>query len=169
MAHDENHSKGVAKLGDLIKDIRFAMLTTADDQGHLRSRPMTTQHREFDGDLWFFTGRSTPKVGDISHDQKVNVSYAAPDDDRYVSISGIAQIVEDREKMKEFWNPAYKVWFPDGVEDPDLVLVKVEVEEAEYWDAPSNAMVKLFGFVKALATGGEYDQGENARIDLKGS
>ncbi len=166
MAKSTDYNDTIKKLGELIKDIRFAMLTTAEADGTLRSRPMATQQVEFDGDLWFMTGNDTDKVEEVQHDRNVNISYADPGDNRYVSVSGTAQLVHDREKIKEFWNPFYKAWFPEGQDDPNIVLLKVEVSQAEYWDSPSSKMVQLVGFVKALATGKEYDGGKNEKINL---
>jgi general stress protein 26 len=128
----KNDDEAVKKLGELIKDIKFAMFTTVDEEGVLRSRPMTTQQMEFDGDLWFFTYVDTAKVDDVRQYQQVNVSYAEPDDQRYVSVIGSAEVVDDRDKMEELWNPAYKAFFPDGLSDPRLRLIKVTVSEAEY-------------------------------------
>jgi general stress protein 26 len=131
---------------------------------------MATQETEFDGDLWFFTDAGSPKVDEVERDERVNVSYAAPDDNRYVSISGTARLVRDRAKIKELWNPVLKAWFPEGLDDPDLALLRVRVEKAEYWDSPSSKMVQLAGFVKAIATGKRADDiGENEKIDLKGT
>ena len=170
MSHHDPRAEDIKTLGKMIKDIRFAMLTTAMPDGTLRSRPMATQQAEFDGDLWFFTGQSTAKVDEIRQDQDVNVSYANPDDNRYVSVSGRARLVRDRQKMKELWNPMFKAWFPDGLDDPDLVLLKVDVTQAEYWDSPSSKMVQLAGLVKALATGKRADDiGENEKLQLGGS
>jgi len=156
----------IKKLGELIDDIDIAMLTTVDDDGTLRSRPMVTQDLEFDGDLWFFTGADTAKAYEVRREQQVNVSYADPDDQRYVSVSGQAQLVRDREKMEELWNPVYKAWFPDGLDDPNLVLLKIHVEKAEYWDSPNGVVVQLAGFAKALVTGQRYQGGENEKISL---
>ena len=69
--------------------------------------------------------------------------------------------------MKELWSPAFKAWFPDGLEDPELALLRVEVETAEYWESPSSAVVKMVGFVKAVATGQQYQAGENKTLDLE--
>ena len=158
----------VEKLRDLIKGIKFAMLTTEDETGDLRSRPMVVQETEFDGDLWFFTDASSPKVAEIRQHQKVNVSLSDPDRKSFVSVSGTAQLVRDRKKAEELWNPAYKAWFPDGLDDPNLALLKVNVEKAEYWDSPGSAVVHLAGFVKALATGQRYDSaGENEKVELR--
>jgi general stress protein 26 len=166
MDNQAGRSEAIRKLGELIEDIDFAMLTTAEADGTLRSRPMSTQQVEFDGDLWFFTRASAPKVDEVRRDERVNVSYAKPEAQRYVSISGTAQIVRDRKKIEELWNPVLKAWFPKGLEDPDLALLKVNVEQAEYWDSPSSTMAHIFGFVKALATGQSYQPGENKKINL---
>lgn len=165
--NDKERDDTIKKLRDLIKDIKFGMLTTAGDDGSLRSRPMATQQTEFDGDLWFFTNASAPKVDEIRHDQHVNVSFSSHEDNRYVSVSGKAQIVRDRKKAEELWNPFYKAWFPKGLDDPDLALLRVPVEQAEYWDSPSSTVVHLLGFVKAVATGTRYQPGENEKINLE--
>ena len=139
------------KLNEMIKGIDFAMLTTALEDGSLRSRPMATQRADFDGTLWFFTRLDAPKVHEIRQHQKVNLSYAKPDSGRYVSVSGLAEISRDREKMKQLWNPVYKDWFPKGPEDPEVGLLKVDVTNAEYWDGPASRMVQLSGFLKAAS------------------
>lgn len=157
--------QAITKLNELIKDIRVAMLTTLDSD-HLRARPMATQRSEFDGTLWFMTSTRTHKIEEIRADNRVNVSYSEPDDNKYVSVSGRAEVVTDRAKIEEFWNPAYKAWFPEGLDDPTICLMKVDVEQAEYWDSSSSAVVHLFGFVKALATGKRAKGGENEKIDL---
>jgi general stress protein 26 len=162
---------GIAKVAKLIKGIKFAMLTTAEADGSLRSRPMATQRGAFDGTLWFFTRASSHKVEEVRQDRHVNVAYADPDDQRYVSVSGKARLVRDKGKMKEFWSPAYKVWFPQGLEDPDVALLRVDVTEAEYWDSPSGTMVYLIGMAKAAVTGRPpkaSEVGENKKVRLAG-
>lgn len=167
MADNKKPQDSVEKLRGLIKGIRIAMLTTAETDGTLRSRPMGTQQTEFDGDLWFFTGKSSPKVAEIQRDQNVNVSYADPGDNRYVSVSGRAELIDDKAKEKELWNPFVKVWFPKGLHDPELTLLKIRVESAEYWDAPSSTMVNLVGFAKAVITGKPPENlGENEKLSL---
>jgi general stress protein 26 len=166
MGNNAERSHAVKKLGEMIKDIDFAMMTTVEEDGTLRSRPMSTQQVEFDGDLWFFTRESAPKVEEVENDRRVNLSYADPKDQRYVSVSGAAQVVRDRQKIEELWSPALKAWFPKGLEDPDIALLRVRVEQAEYWDSPSSTMMHILGFIKALATGQSYEPGENEKLDL---
>jgi general stress protein 26 len=157
----------IQKLRDLIRDIRVAMLTTADEDGSLRSRPMATQETELDGDLWFFTAAYSPKVSEVKREHNVNLAYVKPDDERYVSVSGKAELVRDKGKTRELWNPALKAWFPQGLDDPELALLRVRVEKAEYWDSPSGKMVQLAGFAKAILTGKRYEPGENEKLDIE--
>ncbi len=161
----DNRQDSIKKIKELTESIDFCMLTTLDS-GHLRSRPMSTQEFEFDGDLWFFTSDNTHKISEIEKDNRVNVAYSKPDDNTYLSISGRAEMIKDRAKIEELWSPVLKAWFPDGIDDPHLCLLKIQVEQAEYWDAPSSKIVQLFGMVKAMATGQEADYGENKKITL---
>lgn len=166
--HDEaGRREAIERLSKHIKGIRFAMLTSVAADGGLRSRPMATQEMEADGDLWFFTGASTSKIGEVERNPQVNLSFADPDDNRYVSLSGAVEVVRDRQKMAELWSPMLKAWFPQGLDDPDLLLLKVTPEGAEYWDSPNSKMVQLVGLAKALTTGKRYEGGENEELDLK--
>ena len=160
-----NRQESIEKIRDLTHGIDFCMLTTMDS-GFLRSRPMSTQVFEFDGDLWFFTSDSTHKVEEIEKDGRVNAAYSNPDDNVYLSLSGRAEVVKDKAKIEELWSPVLKAWFPEGLDDPHLCLLRIPVEQAEYWDAPSSKIVQLFGMVKAMATGTEADYGENKKISL---
>lgn len=159
-------SDDIKHLAKLIHGIDMCMLTTVDKDGTLRSRPMSTQKDEFDGTLWFFTKVDSPKSHEIEAEHQVNLSYADPRRNHYVSVSGHATICLDRAKMKELWNPLYKAWFPDGLEDPEIALLRVEATKAEYWDVKSGMMVQLVGFIKAIVTGKEYHPGNNEKIDL---
>lgn len=152
------------KVAELIGDIKFAMLTTQEADGKLRSRPLSTLQIDAQGQLWFFTSISSPKMNEIAHNNNVSVNYAHPDKQDYVSISGAASVVRDREKMKQLWTPWIKPWFPEGLDDPDLVLLKVTVEEAEYWDAPGSAIVRAYGLAKALVTGNTDALGPNKKV-----
>jgi PPOX class probable F420-dependent enzyme len=153
MITNTSQSERLSKLTELIEDIRIAMLTTTIPDGTLRSRPMATQRAESDGDLWFFTQASAAKAEEIRANPHVNVSYTSPRENRYVSISGTATIVRDRRKREELWDQLYRAWFPQGLEDLDLALLRVDVERAEYWDAPSGTMAEIAGLLKATTTG----------------
>jgi general stress protein 26 len=167
MENVAERNEQIKKLAELISDIEFAMLTTIEPDGSLRSRPMATQKQEFDGDLWFFTRASAPKVNEVEQDQHVCVAFARPDKQHYVSVSGKARLVRDRAKIEELWNPAYKAWFPEGLDDPDLALIKVSAEKGEYWDGQTSVVAHLVGLAKAAVTGQSYQGGENEKVQLK--
>ena len=152
----------------LIKGIGIAMLTTVRSDGSLRSRPMATQKTEFDGSLWFFTLTASPKVGEVEEEGQVNVSYADPVDNRYISISGRAALVLDRQKIEELWNPSLAAWFPKGLADQQLALLRVDTENGAYWDSQSGAMVLLGGVPKATPPDAVYESGDHQRCDLSG-
>ena len=147
------HREQMEKLRDLIKGIRVAMLTTVSDHGNLHSRPLATQDVEFDGDLWFFTRKDSTKVFDVRKNGSVNVSYSDPENDRYVSVSGHAELVESKTKARKLWSPLQTVWFPEGPDDPFLLLLKVNVEQAQYWDHSAGKMVMFLALAKAYVTG----------------
>jgi len=155
------------KIKELIKDIDFCMLTTVDENGDLHSRPMSSNGDVDDnGDIWFFTNASSHKVTEIEQLPKVNLSFADPDDQRYVSISGTAQLSRDRAKIDELWRPEFKIWFPEGKDDPEIALLRVSLEKAEYWDSPSSTIGYALSFVSSLVTGKQPDMGENKKVDF---
>ena len=162
---EETRQASVEKLKSLTENIDFCMLTTVNG-GQLRSRPMSTQEMDESGELWFFTSDQTHKVDEIEADNRVNAAYSKPDDQVYVSVAGRAELVKDKKKIEELWNPILKAWFPDGLEDPTLALLKVSVEEAEYWDSPNSKIVQLYGFVKAVVTGKPAEGGEHGKVSL---
>jgi general stress protein 26 len=158
-------SKEFAKLKELIDEIKIGMLTTEDTDGTLRSRPLQTRTVDNDGSLWFFTSRTSPKVAEASADGwRVNVSYSHPGKMDYVSISGRATLVDDRERMKALWTKWVEVFFPKGLNDPDLALLRVDIEKAEYWDSPGTAVGRAYAVAKALATGDTDATGDNVKL-----
>lgn len=160
------HEDDVKKLAKLIHGIDFCMMTTVGEDGSLHSRPMSTQKDEFDGTIWFFTESDSGKVFEVERDRQVNLSYANPSKQSYVSVSGRARLVRDKDKAKELWNPMYKAWFPQGLDDPKLALLAVDVDSAEYWDTPGSKIMHLVGFAKAMLTGQKYEAGDHAKVEL---
>lgn len=165
--NETDHAAEMKKLSEIISGIKFAMLTTVEPDGSLRSRPMTTQQIEFDGDLWFFTRANSPKVWETDRHEEVNVSFADPDKNRYVSATGTAQLVRDAAKIKELWKPVYETIFPNGLDDPDLALLKISVSEAEYWDSAGTALGRAINFAKAYIKKDTSELGEHAKVTVK--
>jgi len=168
MSNPQTQHDSLEKLRDLIKDIDFCMLTTIDEQGDPHSRPMSSNGDiDRNGDLWFFTNASSHKVNEVERSPKVNVSFADPDNQRYVSITGVAELIRDRARIDELWRPEFKIWFPKGKDDPEVALLRITLEKGEYWDSPSSTIGYALSFVSSLVTGKEPDLGENKKVNLK--
>ncbi|RYU10212.1 pyridoxamine 5'-phosphate oxidase family protein [Nocardioides iriomotensis] len=157
MAHED-----AAKIAGLIDGIRIAMLTTQDD-GRLVSRPLATQDVEFDGDVWFVTERSAPWVSQLGAHPEVNVAYAGSSS--WVSLAGTARVVDDPDRLREYWSAFTDAWLEGGPDNPDNVLVHVAAHSAEYWDSPGAKVTQVLNLVKAKVTGERYE-GDNEVVDL---
>jgi general stress protein 26 len=152
------------KVAELLKDERTAVFTTTAPDGTLMSRPMSMQEVEFDGDLWFFASRSSRKVAQITANPQVNV--ATSGSSSWVSLTGHAVVIDDLARKQKLWNPVVSAWFPEGPEDPDVVLLRVDAASAEYWDTPGGRLASVISFAKAKVTGKPYDGGENETVRL---
>jgi general stress protein 26 len=140
------------KLGKLIRDIRVALLTSVDLDGHFHARPVQTLQLEGRDTLWFFTGWSSPKVDELHHDLRVALGYADPQRNIYVAVSGSSTLLRDPRKAREIWSIEQRAYYPDGPEDPRLALLRVSIERAEYWVAPGPVSY-LLAAAKATVTG----------------
>jgi general stress protein 26 len=137
-------SRDLARLAALVRQMRIGMLTTLEADGSLRSRPLETVEFDPQGRLWFFTQARSPKSARAqAGDHQVSLSYADPRDEDFASISGTARVVRDEDKMRGLWSRNLERWFPRGLEDPDLALLEVRIDKAEYWDEPRNENVKI--------------------------
>ena len=131
------------KLWALIKSTQIGMLTSLNANGKLNSRPMAMAQTTFDGFLWFFTEAACSKVDEVHHHSQVSVNFVDAEKNRFVTISGKAQIVHDRAKARELWRPFLRAWFPQGVDSPEIALIRVKVETAEYWESASSQAVNV--------------------------
>jgi general stress protein 26 len=158
--------KKIRELKGKIAEVPVAMLTTASDGNFPRSRPMQTRPLNDDGIIWFISSKTSRKALEIAANPKVNISYTAPADNLYVSITGTAALSNDSVKINELWSEMFKAWFPKGQTDPDLTLIRVEASHIEYWDAPDSIMAQFLSVVKATLKGNPYAVGENKNVDL---
>ncbi|KQQ33318.1 general stress protein [Duganella sp. Leaf126] len=143
----------IQTIASKIKDVRFGMFTTCDADQLLTSRPLTTQQIDNEGNLWFFTTDEAAFTLDLPRHPDVNISYSAPERQLYLSIAGQAFLLKDKAKARELWTPEARNWFPKGVDDPHLTLIRVRIQSAEYWDAGSSKMTQLVQMARKALTG----------------
>lgn len=152
------------KICDLISDIKVAMLTTRNSNGQLHSRPMATQPMDPEGKLWFFLRLSSVKSIEVAKEKQVNLTYIKPH--CYVSISGRGEITQDPLKIHALWEPSYQEWFPLGLEDEELALLRVDIDAVEYWLSPTGTVTKIVDFAKNLVTGEAEPKGEHGTLNM---
>jgi len=155
------------KLYDLIEEIEIAMMTTRRPDGHLESRAMANQKRAAGADLWFVSAEGTAKLRDLEADPHINLAYYKDSTREWISVSGLATLSRDREKIRELYAPDWKMWFPsDGdprhgtADDPRFVLIGVTVHAAVFLEVDQPKPVVLFEMVKGWVTGEEPKIGE---------
>jgi general stress protein 26 len=156
----------IEHLRGLIDKSKTAMLTTFTVDKGFHSRPMATAQLDVEGSLWFFTNEFSSKVAEISLDNKVNVTYSNSSANTYISLNGVAQVVDNRSKMEELWDPFIETFFKDGLQDPNLTLLRVDLSDAEYWDNGAGAVGLAVKWIKSVITGGKFEPGEHNKIDL---
>ncbi len=154
------------KIKNLIEAARVGMFIT-QDEGQLFSRPIAVTEVDENHNIWFFTDINSEKVEDLTANKQINFSFANTDENAYVSVSGVASLVKDQDKIDEKWNVMLKAWFPEGKTSEALVLVKVTPKSAQYWDSSSSKVVMMYDLAKAILTGKAYEEvanGEHATI-----
>jgi len=138
-------------LKDLLESFDTAMFITRHDD-HEHARPMAIAGVDDANTLWFVTSQDAPKSDEIRADSRAAVTLQS--NTRYVALSGRATLVDDRQKIHELWKPTWKAWFPNGKDDPKLVLIRVTVTDAEFWDnAGTKGIRYAFEAAKAFVTG----------------
>ena len=172
MAAQPGTTKKLDELYALIDGIEIAMFTTRRADGQLVSRPMATQERVTGTDLWFATDVSSHKLEDLAHDAHVNLAYYNLKSREWVSVSGVAQVTQDRNLIKELYKPDWKAWFGDeggnrdgGSDDPRIALILVEAQSVEYMVSTKPKPVVLFEIARGMVTGTPPDVAEQRRLD----
>lgn len=160
-------TKETKELRDILADFDAAMLITRDPDGHPRARPMAIADRSKEGDLWFVTGSESGKMSEIEQDPWVAVTMQSSN--TYLSITGRAEIVDDRGQIEKLWSPLMKAWFPRGKDDPRLVVLRFVGERAEYWDNSGVDAIKYaFEAARAVVQGRrpKTDKSQHGEVDL---
>jgi general stress protein 26 len=154
------------KIWNFIKDIKTGMLTTRHGE-ELRSRPMVLVQDDYDGTLWFYTDLESEKVFELENDNDVCVSFADPDDQTYVSLTGVGRAIQDKDLVDKYWNSFVSAWFPEGKNSPNVGMLEIKVQKGEHWNSDSSKMVKSIKTAIAKVKGEQPDLGENEKFGVK--
>ncbi len=151
MSHHEHTEIAQDKVVEIMRGDRFCMLTAVGDQGRLHAHPMTPQEITDEGDVWFFIDSSSQQAANVTAEKRVNLAFS--DGSTWLSVAGHATLEHDPAKVEELWNPWVEAWFPDGKDSPNLALLLVEADSAEYWDTPGGRIASALAFAKSKLTG----------------
>ncbi|WP_413519240.1 pyridoxamine 5'-phosphate oxidase family protein [Psychrobacter glacincola] len=158
----------IDKIQDVIKDVKFSMMSTTNKKGDIHAWPMTTNEVNLNNkEIWFIGDKSSDVVKDIKDDARIGLSYATQDEKNYVSVSANAELPEDKAKLDELWSPVYDAFFANGKEDENVQLIKVVPHGAECWISGST-VVNMFKMAAAALQDGKTaeDMGETFSVTL---
>ena len=164
MKSETQPTADLEKLGDLIDGVEVAMLTTHAADGSMVSRPLQTLKFDGGGELVFFTSISSRKIDELTENHDVNLAYSNPSKQIYVSVRGTARIDRDRATIDALWSPVQNVFFPQGKEDPDLVVLRVRVRDAAYWESAGNFIARALDFAQGMLSREPRDLGKSGTL-----
>jgi general stress protein 26 len=158
--------EAISKFRQLAEDVNICMFTTLDENGDISSRPMFTASIDDQANVWFFTNEFSEKINEVSKDNFVHLIYSHPAKNIYVDVKGSCSLIIDRSRMEELWTSDMKSWFPEGLDDPKICLIKVSTETAHFWNHSSSKMGLILHMIKSITKGDRYKETEKGRLDL---
>ena len=166
MEKNLQNEEALKKFKKLVNEINVCMFITNNSTGNGtdHTRPMYTIEVEDNGALWFFTDIRSIKVEEVAKEHETHLVYAHPGKESFLDVWGTASIVRDKQQIKDKWSPMIKAWFPGGVDDPNIALLKVQPTQLYYWDAESGRMVSFLKVIAGVITGNK-----SVSSDAKGS
>jgi general stress protein 26 len=166
MEKNLDQKEALKKFKKLAEEIRVCMFITNADGDLDHTRPMSTIEVEEDGSLWFFTDIRSIKVEEVATEKQVHLTYAHPGKESYMDVRGTAKIVTDKQQIKDKWSPIVKAWFPDGVDDPNIALLKVQPNHCYYWDAETGKMIQVLKMAVSAIAGKRLADGKEGKLSL---
>jgi general stress protein 26 len=158
------NAEGIKKLRELAESAKMCHLATALSNRPISTRPMSVQKVDDDGNIWFFSPKSSEKNADITIDPEVQLFFSQSSNSEFLSVFGTAEVVYDRLMVEELWNVSLKTWFNKGKDDPEITLIKVTPIDSHYWDTKNNRMVQLIKILAGAIVGKPMDDSVEGNI-----
>jgi general stress protein 26 len=158
--------EGIEKMKELAEAARICHFVTGLNTTPLTSRPMATQEVDDEGNFWFLSKLSSHKNEEIDDDPEVQLFYSNNASSEYLTVFGYAEIIRDRKKLEELWNPMVKAWFTEGKDDPEVSIIRVRPVDAYYWDTKTNKLISLMKIAASTITGKTMDDGVEGQIKI---
>jgi general stress protein 26 len=162
-AHGSHDKNDIDRVWKLIKDIDLCMFTS-HDEGRLRARPMSSHARQDENVIYFLTDVRGHKDQEIEADDRVCLSYAKPSDGKFLAVTGRAKLLNDRDLIRDLWDKDAEAYW-QGADDPDVRVIAVTPEDAQFWEGP-HGVVAVVQMVVAAATAMPPVLGDQRKVDL---
>lgn len=159
----------VAKIRELLPSFQTTMLITRKEEGgalHVRPMGMLGDPTVFGGTLWFITDDRSRKLQEIRNNPSVTLVFQNDQSSRYLQLEGNATVVSDKAKMRELYTPLMKAWFPRGLEDPNMTLLRVDAHGGSFWDNPGGMIRILAALTKSVVTGRPGKSGDTGVMSI---
>jgi len=161
--------EALARFRELLPAFSSAMLVTQAMDGaepHARPMGLVGDATAFDGTLWFFSGDQSRKIAEIARQPRTSLILQSDREHAYLHVVGWAAVDDDKERMRALYSPILRTWFPDGLADSHLTLIRFDVDRAEYWSSPGGMLQRFGAFTKAVLTGQPGQSGEQGTLEL---
>lgn len=158
--------EAIVKMRELVEHNNICLFTTQLSETPFQTRPMSIQEVDDDGCLWCFSADDSDKNQQLMEDDRVQLFFANPGDSEFMSIFGTGTVVRDRKRVDELWTPLVRAWFKEGKDDPRLTLLKVQPQEAYYWDTKNNKMISLVKILASTVSGKQMDDGVEGKLQV---
>lgn len=168
MEKNLSSQEALQKFKKIVEDVRICMFITNNrNNEHEHTRPMANVAVDNDGTIWFFTDVRSIKVEEVATDQDVHLTFAHPGKEMYMDVWGKGSTSTDRQLIKEKWSPVVKAYFPNGVDDPNLALLKVVPTDVYYWESETGKMMQFIKMATSAVTGKpEMAKGAEGKLDI---
>jgi general stress protein 26 len=168
MADKQNLSNqdAIKKMKDMAEEVQICMFCTYDAQNKMQTAPMSANQIDDDGTFWFLSTKESTRNSDIQGNNSTDLIFAQPSKSNYISIRGTSEILYDKQKINDLWNPIVKTWFTEGKDDPSISIIKFTPEEAYYWDTKNGKMISFLKIAVGAVTGKTMDDGIQGKLKV---
>ncbi|TKK65984.1 general stress protein [Ilyomonas limi] len=161
-----SNQDAVKKMKDLAEEVKICMFCTYDAQQVMQTAPMSANQIDDDGTFWFLSAKDSTRNRDIQANSTTDLIFAQPSKENYLSVHGKSEIVYDKQKIADLWNPIVKTWFTGGKDDPNISIIKFTPDEAYYWDTKHGKMVSFLKIVAGAVLGKTMDDGIQGKLKV---
>lgn len=166
MSQENLYSReAIEKIKDIATDVDFCMLATHLTAQPISAVPMSTKKVDDHGNIWFLSNKDSDHNADIVQDENTQLLYSGGSDMKFLSVYGTAEILYDRDIIKELFSSTDNAWF-EGENDPNITVIKFQPKEAAYWSNDENKVVSLFKMAKAAITGDKVEMGTSGKLKV---